>query len=207
MKVQLRVWGGSVVVAPISEPASRRRGMVNVVQYFIGIAPPKADRDRIRDFRGRWRSARHVLTEPHITVKAQGGLSEDLGWVKAVRRVCRTWHSFDVEIRGPHMFGATVVYLSVKSPALPVLHEQILACVPPPADTMQQYFEGEWYVPHLILGQSSWGMTDAELQAMYREADTLSFRGPFTATGLQIFRGLTPGRYEPYIQIPFGYSD
>lgn len=175
------------------------------MEYFIGIVPPVEYRECIRHFRERWKSARHVTTEPHITVKAQGGLTYDLVWVDAVRHVCSAMDPFGVTFAEPRAFGETVVYLDVNAPRLRAVHERLVDCLLLSPETLQPYFEGDSYVPHLTLGQSSWGMTHGELQEMHRDAGTeLASLGTFTAAGLQIFRGSEPGRYEPSVYIPFG---
>lgn len=173
--------------------------------YFIGVVPPVEDQRRIQHFRERWRAARHGTTEPHVTVKAQGGLTEDLRWLVAVREVCSTTDPIPVETQGPAVFGASVVYLRVSSVGLRNFHHRLVEAVSPSFETLQQYFEGDLYVPHLTLGQSAWGLTDTELREMYENA--LSERlmvGPFLCSQVRIFRGQQPGGYEPYVDIPLG---
>lgn len=173
-----------------------------MVEYFIGIVPPVECRKRIRHFRERWHSARHVVTEPHITVKAQGGLTEDLAWV---RHVCSAIDPFAVTLEEPRGFGETVVYLNVYAPGLMTVHKRLVETMSLSVETLQHYFEGDLYVPHLTLGQSAWGMTQGELREMYRQARVeLASLGTFTAFGLQIFRGLEPGGYVPTLYVPFG---
>ncbi len=103
------------------------------------------------------------------------------------------------------MFESSVVYLSVHAPPLTRLHRRILEVVLPSLETSQEYFEGTLYVPHLTLGQSSWGLTSAELHDMYDEARTVgSMLASFTATRVQIFRGLRPEAYVAYLDVPLG---
>lgn len=44
-------------------------------EYFIGIVPPKEYLKRIELFQTKWMN--HLGVEPHITLKAQGGLTPD----------------------------------------------------------------------------------------------------------------------------------
>ncbi|MCL4352505.1 MAG: hypothetical protein M1318_07660 [Firmicutes bacterium] len=53
--------------------------------------------------------------EPHITVKAQGGLTPDLAWTDPVTAVCAAFPRFIVAITGPEFLGDAVVYLGVVS--------------------------------------------------------------------------------------------
>jgi hypothetical protein len=53
-----------------------RRGMRRMkVEYFIGIVPPEEYMKRIECFQRRWMN--YLGVEPHITLKAQGGLTSD----------------------------------------------------------------------------------------------------------------------------------
>jgi 2'-5' RNA ligase len=54
-------------------------------EYFIGIVPPKEYLDRIEQFQRKW--IKHLGVEPHITLKAQGGLTLDKTWINKVKKV------------------------------------------------------------------------------------------------------------------------
>ncbi|MBN8191814.1 hypothetical protein JI667_06580 [Bacillus sp. NTK074B] len=47
------------------------------MNYFIGINPPEEYKSRISAFRNKWKNNFiDDIVEPHITLKAQGGLKE-----------------------------------------------------------------------------------------------------------------------------------
>ena len=126
----------------------------------------------------------------------------DLAWV---HQLCADIEPFSVTLGEPRVFGEMVVYLSVNTPRLVEVHQRLVGARSLSPETLQRYFEGDLYVPHLTLGQSAWGMTKEECQEMHREAGTaLASIGTFMADGLQIFRGSAPGQYEPILCIPFG---
>ena len=54
--------------------------------------------------------------EPHITVKAQGGLSHDLAWFERVREVCKWVKPFRVVMGNRHVSGnRSILYVSGQS--------------------------------------------------------------------------------------------
>lgn len=63
-----------------------------------------------------------MLQKPHITVKAQGGLSIDEKWLSTVNDVCKKFPSFKVELNESKFFGDSVLFLSVKSYQVYELH-------------------------------------------------------------------------------------
>lgn len=65
------------------------------MQYFIGIVPPDEVKSRIIKFQTRWENNSLLqVVEPHITVKAQGGLTSDKNWVSTVEKICKDIPSF-----------------------------------------------------------------------------------------------------------------
>lgn len=53
------------------------------MQYFIGIVPPDEYLERIVSFQKRWSSnGLPDVVEPHVTVKAQSGLTLDMAWLE-----------------------------------------------------------------------------------------------------------------------------
>lgn len=120
------------------------------VEYFIGIVPPKDYLCRIEKFQNKW--MRQLGVEPHITLKAQGGLTSDEKWVAKVCNVCERVKPFQVSLDEPKYFGDNILYLSVISNGLIHLHQEVLQEIAPPKHLIKQYFEGDEYVPHLTLG-------------------------------------------------------
>ena len=94
------------------------------VEYFIGIVPPEEYLLRIKQFQSRW--IHKLGVEPHITLKAQGGLNSDKKWIDKVQRVCDNFKPFQVSINRPKYFGDNILYLSINSSNLHDLHQKIV---------------------------------------------------------------------------------
>ncbi len=65
------------------------------MKYFIGIVPMAEYKSKVSAFRSRWgNNNTDEVVEPHITLKAQGGLTKDLKWLSKVKRcVLKLIHS------------------------------------------------------------------------------------------------------------------
>ncbi|MBP1997026.1 2'-5' RNA ligase [Paenibacillus eucommiae] len=62
------------------------------MQYFLGIVPPNEYKEQIVKFQNRWSSNRILdVVEPHVTVKAQGGLNQDLVWMNKIKETCSSF--------------------------------------------------------------------------------------------------------------------
>jgi hypothetical protein len=70
------------------------------------------------------------VVEPHITVKAQGGLTADKNWIREVKKVCQGFPTFKVSLNEPKFFGDSVVFLSVDSEKIYELHQKIVKAIP-----------------------------------------------------------------------------
>lgn len=137
------------------------------MKYFIGIVPPKQETKRIDQFRLRWENNQlPKVVEPHVTLKAQGGLTEDKKWIEPICQVCERFHSFQLAFNKPQFFFDNILYLSVLSEEIYLLHQQIVRAVSPPDESIKQFFELDAYVPHLTLGKSMSGLTKEELIQM-----------------------------------------
>lgn len=121
------------------------------MEIFIVIVPPQEYADRIAAFQRRFQCG-DPLVGPHITVKAQCGLTQDLDWLPNVEKVCRSFPRFEMALGQPEMFFTNVLYLSINSPKIFDLHRQLVEAVGPTPEQIESYFELEAYVPHLTLG-------------------------------------------------------
>nr|WP_174612755.1 2'-5' RNA ligase family protein [Virgibacillus ihumii] len=141
------------------------------MQYFIGVVPPDEYLSRIKQFRQRWRNnSIDEVVEPHITLKAQGGLTEDTRWFEPVKLVCKNFRPFQLSLNEPRFFAEGILYLSAKSEALYKLHRQLVEEISPPGDDIKKYFELDDFVPHLTLGKTNYGLTRQDLQVMAASA-------------------------------------
>jgi len=111
------------------------------VQFFIGIVPPDDYKEQIAAFRNQWTSNRlKDVVEPHITVKAQSGLTEDMNWLESVRETCRSYQSFKLTLSEPATFGTAVTFLSVESKEIYDLHKCLMDVVSPPPELINSTF-------------------------------------------------------------------
>src|SRR5687768_8031602 len=128
------------------------------MQFFIGIVPPDEFKKKIVELQQQWKNnSLPDVVEPHITVKAQGGLTPDEVWLSKVKKVCEDFSSFKLKLNKPAFFGDSVLFLSVKSTEIYEIHQKIVNAVSPERDLIKKYMELDDYVPHLTLGQTYWG--------------------------------------------------
>jgi len=174
------------------------------MQFFIGLVPPANWMEQVMALRSRYGLVN--ITEPHITVKAQPGLTPDLAWMKQVEAVCAELQPFTVQLGAPAWFGTDVLYLRVQGADVERLHRLLVAAVAPDPDDSERYQELDRYVPHLTLAQTAHGATAEQLAQMQQEAQA-SFSSPpaFDVQFLRVYRK-TPGDtgYVKALDIPFG---
>lgn len=178
------------------------------VEYFIGIVPPEEYLKRIEQFQSRW--INKLSVEPHITLKAQGGLTPDKKWIDKVQRVCEDFKPFKVSIDKPKYFGDNILYLSINSNNLYDLHQKILQEISPSEDLIKQYFELDAFVPHLTLGKEqcceniSIGLSKKEVKDMEQLANIeLTPYPDFEVNFIRVYElNNEEQRYERYLDIP-----
>ena len=177
------------------------------VEYFIGIVPPEEYLERVKHFQNKWIKQSGV--EPHITLKAQGGLTLDKRWIDQVQKVCETFKPFQMSLGEPKYFGDTILYLSVNSHNLHELHQEIVRIISPSEELIKQYFELDAFIPHLTLGKEQYGgnistgLSKKELKEMERLADSeLTPYPKFEVNFIRVYElNIEKRRYEKYIDI------
>ena len=177
------------------------------VKYFIGIVPPQEYLKRIVNFQSRWINTLGV--EPHITLKAQGGLSVDKKWIQKVIDVCDNYKPFQLKLGAPKYFGNTILYLSVHSNSLHELHNRIVKTISPSEELIKQYFELNDFVPHLTLGKEQYGsdistgISKVELKEMEKLAEKeLTPYPTFEVNSIRVYElNIEKNRYEKYMDI------
>lgn len=176
------------------------------MSYFIGIVPPKAYKERVITFQKQWKRNTLVeVVEPHITVKAQGGLNEDKSWIDRVKEVCAKFPPFEVTLNTPMFFGEVVLFLSVISTRINALHNQLVQAVSPDKELIKRYMELDDYTPHLTLGQTLWGLTYLELKEMEERANReLTPYPTFKVDSIRIYQEIEPNKYVRDEEIPLG---
>lgn len=160
------------------------------MRYFIGIAPPEKRSEEILKFQMSWKENQFPQwVEPHITVKAQGGLDESMTWLDEVARVAQETTPFWLRLGPPQTFGSDVVFLSVESPELVALHSRLVDAINPSALLRQMYFErpGE-FIPHLTLGTTACGLTEKSVEEIKEQAIRIASSEPFEAQFIRLYR-------------------
>ncbi|GAA0592904.1 hypothetical protein GCM10009001_06260 [Virgibacillus siamensis] len=148
------------------------------MQYFIGIVPPDEYMSRIKKFRQKWKNnSIDEVVEPHVTLKAQGGLTADKKWLPVVKNVCRNFKPFQLALGEPKFFDDDILYLGARSEKLFELHCKIVKALSPAQDLIKKYFELDDFVPHLTLGKTNYGLTFQDLKVMAVSA--VEELGPF----------------------------
>ncbi|WP_167555375.1 2'-5' RNA ligase family protein [Gottfriedia acidiceleris] len=173
------------------------------MQYYIGIVPPDDLKKKIVNFQQQWENNRLVEgVEPHITVKAQGGLTPDMKWLEGVKTECENFLPFEVTISNPKFFGEDILFLSVDSDELTKLHERLVESVSPSKELIKTYFELDEYFPHLTLGQTHFGLTNLELNDMAKKAiKELIPASTFKVEFIRVYKSTEIG-YLKFIDIP-----
>ncbi|MGE6489227.1 2'-5' RNA ligase family protein [Paenisporosarcina sp. NPDC076898] len=174
------------------------------MQYFIGIVPSDEYKIKLIEFQQKWKNNRITdVVEPHITLKAQGGLSPDEEWLGKVREVCHNFQPFQITLDQPMLFGDDILYLSANSEELFELHRSIVQEVSPSKDLIKKYFELEDFVPHLTLGKTTYGLSKLELIDMKELAEKeLSPFPTFDVRFVRVYQEIETNKYIKYLDIP-----
>ncbi len=175
------------------------------MQFFIGIVPPEDELDKLKRFRNQWPANRiDDMVEPHITLKAQGGLTEDESWLGNVEKAAGEFPAFPIQLGEPRSFGEDILYLSMDSPELKSLHETLVKAVGTTPEQTRQYFELDQFVAHLTLAKTAYGLSRNELTAMARAAhEQLAPYPAFMVDSIRIYKKSSEQQgYSKYMDIP-----
>ena len=174
------------------------------MQFFIGIVPSDEYKLKILDVQHKWGNNRITdVVEPHITLKAQGGLSLDKKWLSKVMEVCNNFQVFDITLGKPMFFGDEILYLSATSKELVKLHKKIVREISPSKDLIKKYFEFDEFVPHMTLGKTSYGLTTKELCDMGKlTEEELSPFPTFEVRFVRVYQEIETNKYIKYLDIP-----
>ena len=173
------------------------------MQFFIGIVPPVDVKEKIIRLQNTF-SDRPAI-EPHITVKSLSGLTADKVWIPKVEEYIKRQHLFPIKLGDTNWFDEAVLFLSVASPKIHLLHKGLLEIVDPGPELRREHFEGQYYVPHLTLAELKKGIPKTELQSMELNAkQELAEIPEFYATFARIFvRADSEGPCVKLMDIPF----
>lgn len=174
------------------------------MRYFIGIVPPDSYLERIEDLRGKWPNHKiNHAVEPHITLKAQPGLTPDEEWIETVREICKEFQPFQVKIGKPRYFFDNILYLSIESETLMKLHRKLVHAITPSPELSKQYFELDDFVPHISIGKTFYGLAKSELIEMEKLAEKeLTPYPTFEVNFIRIYQEVEHEVYRKYVDIP-----
>ncbi|QAS54584.1 2'-5' RNA ligase [Halobacillus litoralis] len=176
------------------------------MQYFIGVLPPEGYKKEVTEFREKWiNNSINDVVEPHITIKAQGGLTTDEGWVNKVKEICAETETFHVSFDGLMFFGDEVHYVNAAAEELHLLHESIVKAISPSKELIEKYFELDDFVPHMTLGKTTYGLTKPELKDMAEEAEKNLAPFPcFEVDFIRIYLEEETNKYRRYLDVTLG---
>ncbi len=176
------------------------------MQFFIGIVPPEEYKQKVIEFQHKWiNNTITDVVEPHITLKAQGGLTEDKKWLNNVKNICCTTEPFQISLGEPMFFGEDILYISARSHELHGLHRRIVGEIAPSRHLIKKYFELEDFVPHMTLGKTTYGLTKQELIEMSKLAEEeLSPFPAFDVNFIRVYQEIEQNKYRKLEDIPLG---
>ncbi|GGJ82239.1 2'-5' RNA ligase family protein [Deinococcus aquiradiocola] len=173
---------------------------------FVGLRPPPDLAAQVTAWQARMG---HVITEPHVTLKAPGPYTPaQLG---ALRAACAAHPPFDVTLGGVRMFGQRVVYLRVDGDGPHRLHAALVGALDlPPGE-----FELQHYSPHLSVAlgwrpvrpdlNGDWNAVQDDARQEFAALETAPVT--FRVTGAVLYRKPVPGApYRPGAEWPLAQT-
>lgn len=173
-----------------------------MLQYFIGIVPPKNIYEKITQLRQEWG---YSATEPHITIKSSGGLNDIKNWMSKVSEIVSDYKAFDISVKGIDYFGDSVLFYKILSEEILNLHKQIVKAVYPTDQEIKDGFELDHYIPHLTIMKHKRGYKHLPLHQIELNAkEILNNEYVFKSHFVRVFGRHNEGKnYVKIIDIPF----
>ncbi|WP_394173887.1 2'-5' RNA ligase family protein [Guptibacillus hwajinpoensis] len=169
--------------------------------FFIGILPPLHITNEISSFRKRW--SYQEISPPHITIKAQGGLTEEKSWLPKIEKVCHDFPAFDLKLGAPATFGSKVLFSSVLSKEIVSLHLLLVDAIKPTVEEQKTYFEATDFIPHLTLAKQAGIHANNQFGHMKQDADEkLGGFEPFRVHSIHLFCLNENEIYKPVLELP-----
>ena len=167
---------------------------------FLGVVPPASVAEEIVALQRAAGVEASVL--PHVTVKAQPGLSDGNAWRPSVAAAVQRFEPFDLEVGGVRWFGHGIVYLATTG-RIDELHRRVLDAVEAVVDEGRFEYEGDDYVPHLTLAAEFAGATRPQLdEVASRFAERrYTFR---VESVIEFWRQTRGGTYRPIGEFGLG---
>ncbi|ANY75258.1 hypothetical protein BBD41_23255 [Paenibacillus ihbetae] len=137
------------------------------MEFFFGIVPETDIYEKVMSVREKY-CVRNG-SDPHITVKASCGLSEDMSWLSKCRKIISEFESFQITVGAPKYFGdRDVLYLDVQSEELIELHKRLVAVLEASEESINRCFELELYKPHITVARKS-RLSEATIEEMRKD--------------------------------------
>lgn len=173
------------------------------MQFFIGIIPPDDIKQKIISFQKKFKNnGVPFVAEPHITIKAQSGLMDDLLWLSKVESIIKNIQSFDIKLEKVDDFNNKVIFLKPSfSKELIKFHKGLFKTIEPGDKMAEKYFENDKYIAHLTLGENL-PEENSILMKQLAEKELLNFPS-FKISFVRIFRqDINGGPYYKFLDIP-----
>ncbi|OOV77253.1 2'-5' RNA ligase family protein [Mammaliicoccus fleurettii] len=122
--------------------------------YFIGIVPSEEIYIELSNIQEQYMNK--IGVEPHVTLKAQSQLNESQECLKQIEDIISETKQFYITPKTIEFFGEQVLYLSLYSPELIKLHNQLVDILKVPKELKEYYFEGGLFVPHITIGKTTY---------------------------------------------------
>lgn len=165
------------------------------MKYFIGAPISENYKNKIEMLRAEFR---FLTTEPHITIVPPPALPDDDSFIKDIIEVCKITPAFKVKLNQLGQFGDRVLYVSVQSPELIKLYENIY-------ESLSLEKEKRGYTPHLTVVKQR-PRRPIDIKTVKERAETKLIPYPeYTLKSITIFH--QPKErfiYIPYMEIPLG---
>ncbi|MFK3958930.1 2'-5' RNA ligase family protein [Guptibacillus hwajinpoensis] len=169
--------------------------------FFIAVLPPHQIIERIHSFRKKWDY--HEPSPPHITVKAQSGLTATDDWVEKIERICRNFPAFELKLGAPATFGSNVLFSSVLSKEIISLHLLLIDAIKPSLQEQKMYYEVTDFIPHLTITQQHDPIDPIQFNKIKLDAEqTLDEFEPFLVQSIHIFSMNASKTYTPVLELP-----
>lgn len=123
-------------------------------EYTFAIVPTFNICDKIMTVREKYKY--ESSSEPHITLKASCGISDDMKWLSECQSIISSFGKFEVTVGLPNYFGnKDVLYLEIISDELIELHKRLVSVFDPDEEQFRKCFELEYYKPHITIARKS----------------------------------------------------
>lgn len=166
------------------------------MKYFIGARIPENYKSKIEMLRAEFR---FFTTEPHITIIPPPSLPDNDTFIRDLIKLCNETTPFKVNLNNLGQFGNRVLYISVHSPQLIELYDNI-------SNTLNLKKENRGYTPHLTIVKKRPGRTISVGRVRKRAEIRKIPATEYTLKSIVVFcQPKKHSIYVPYMEIPFGH--